>query len=382
MTVTSAVFWAAGVATLATWISTTASPTVVWHVTGEARGTPATDGANVYFASRRHEVVALDAATGRERWRRSTAERGEETFGFAVVVAGSVVAVGDYNLVGFDRVSGALRWRFEPEDGHATGVYVGAVAGGLVLTGSPAGRMYAVEPESGRARWTSLISDDRRTTVFQPIANGEVAVAGFTQFTAPNRGGVVAVNLKTGVVRWKMHFPVPADRTLSTNFGTGAVFYSDLVLASSGDGLIHAIDATTGERRWAIDRVGNLPPGWLVSPDRDNRPLAIVGDTLVSGSLTGAVIAYDLATRRERWRFHSRMSGSTVYRLTADDRMVYVPYFGGEFIALDLAKGTEQWRIGDWRSGFLWAPLIWNDKVFVAASGSGYYAFAHPRAPE
>ncbi len=379
MTAAFAIRWLFGVAMAAPAVLLAAGPPVVWHAPGEGRGTPAVDDATVYFTSKRHEVIAFDAATGRERWRRATGEQGDEAFGFSAVVAGSVVAVGDYDLIAFERATGTLRWRFDPDDGHAAGVYLGVVADGVVLTGSPAGRMYAVEPESGRARWSSLISRDGRTTVFAPIANTNVAVAGFSEWTFPNRGGVVAVDLKSGSVRWKTRFPDPSERTLATNFGTGAVLYKDLVIASAGDGLIHALDVVNGERRWSIDRVGNLPLGWPINPDRDMRPLVVVGDILVSGSLTGVVIAYDLETRRERWRFHSRMSGSTVYKLAAADRTVYVPYFGGEMVALNLDDGSEQWRNSDWRAGFLWAPLIWQNRAFVSASGSGFYALSHPR---
>src|SRR4051812_19034822 len=100
-------------------VITPTAPAVVWHVGGEGHGRPAIDGGSVYFLSSRHEVLALDASSGRERWRQSTSEPGPATEGSAVVVAGPVVVAGDYNLVAFDRITGTFRWRFVPAIGYA-----------------------------------------------------------------------------------------------------------------------------------------------------------------------------------------------------------------------------------------------------------------------
>jgi outer membrane protein assembly factor BamB len=89
----------------------------VWHADGAGHGRPAIDGGSVYFLSSRHEVVALDASNGTERWRQNTNEPGATTEGSAIVVAGPVVVAGDYNLVAFDRINGTFRWRFVPAVG-------------------------------------------------------------------------------------------------------------------------------------------------------------------------------------------------------------------------------------------------------------------------
>ncbi len=350
-------------------------PRVLWHVRGEGWGTPAAESTSVYFATKNHQVVALDVETGRERWRADTNEPGNETFGFAVVLAGSVVVVGDYNVVAFDRTTGAFRWRFDPTDGYGPGIYVGDATNGLIFTGSPAGRLYAIEQETGVSRWSALVADNRKTTVFAPVANDRTVVAGFTEFSFPNRGGVVAVDLKTGAERWRAWFPPPAEHDLATNSAGGPVFYESSVLASSGDGTIYALDLESGQIKWSLPRVSDLPPGTILSPDRDFRPLALSGSTLLTGSLTGVVLAFDLSTRQQRWRFYSRWSGSTAFKMTADDRSLYLPYFSGELVVLDVASGLERWRIGDWKQGFLWAPLVSNDRVFAGATGSGFYAF-------
>jgi hypothetical protein len=105
----------AAVVCLALWLAAAASSRFLggaavvaplWHVAGEGRGMPAASGSTVYFLTKRHEVVAVDASTGKARWRRTTGEPGHETLGSSILVSGSVVMVGDYAVIGFDRHRG------------------------------------------------------------------------------------------------------------------------------------------------------------------------------------------------------------------------------------------------------------------------------------
>ena len=95
---------------------------VLWRVPGEGRGVPAADDTTAYFLSARHEVVAIDRRNGSIRWRRETGEPADSTLGSSVTLAGSIVVAGDYDVYGFDRSTGAARWRFSPADGYGPGI--------------------------------------------------------------------------------------------------------------------------------------------------------------------------------------------------------------------------------------------------------------------
>lgn len=141
------------------------APVMMWHVSGEGRGTPAVIGDSVYFLSKHHELVSIDVATGIVNWRRRTGEPGETTAGSRVVGNGrDVLVAGDQNLIGFG-VDGRVRWRFVPGDGYGPGIHLGVIAGGLVLAGSPAGRLYAVDVTTGQRRWTLGVETADTTTV-------------------------------------------------------------------------------------------------------------------------------------------------------------------------------------------------------------------------
>lgn len=342
-----------------------------WHVAGEGRGLPAADASSVYFLSRRHEVIAVAARSGRVRWRAVTGEQGESTAGQRAMVAGPVVVVGDDALVAFDRATGVRRWRFVPDDGgYAVGSYLGAAAAGVVYAGGRGGMLYAVDAETGRARWSAMVVDDAvLSIVFDPVPHGDLVVTSFTLFTTPNRGGVVAFDARTGRARWRADFTPPPEPQRHFNAGGAPVVTEQFVLATRGDGVIHAFDRRSGALAWTLPRV----EGGILPFTQDSRPLLVTGRLLVAGSTTGVVVAYDLVSRREQWRYNGQL-GSVAFAIAGDERGVYVPYVGGRLVALTVGTGAERWRIGDAMLGFVWPPLVHADRVYVAGSGAGFYA--------
>ena len=240
----------------------------------------------------------------------------------------------------------------------------------MIFTGSPAGRLYAIDARAGSARWTAVVKDDGQTTVFQPIADETAVFAAYTSFAAPNTGGVVAVDKATGGVRWRTAFPPASERPTATNAAGGPLLFDDVVIATRGDGIIHAFDRADGTIRWVLAGV-NVPGRQTVD---DFRPLARSGRTLIAGSLTGVVDAYDLSTHEKKWRYSGEMNGSIAFALAANERYVYVPYVGGRLVALNVADGTERWRTGNFRAGFVWPPEPAGDRIYLAGSEAGFFA--------
>jgi outer membrane protein assembly factor BamB len=291
------------------------------------------------------------------------------------------VVAGDYNLVAFDRITGTFRWRFVPLVGYAPGIYLGGVSRGLVFAGSPAGRVYAISSASGELAWSAVVVADGRTTVFQPATDGTDLVVGFTTFAIPNRGGVVLLDPVTGNERWRAVFPSASDPLLGTGSMGNPILVGDLVIASSGDGTIYGFDRAKGFTRWTIPPIPGLPAilrGPFPVPDSsgaDYRPLASTARTLFAGSLKGPVIAYDLTTLLEKWRYDDPHSGSVSFGLVSDDRYVYVPYASGHHVALDQFTGEEHWQTPDERDGFIWMANAIDGVVYLAGVHGGFVAF-------
>jgi PQQ-like domain len=340
----------------------------VWSVPGSPRGIPAVDARSVYFLTIAHEVVALDAATGTVRWRATTNEPGTKTSGSSIVLSGSLIVAGDYNVVAFDAVSGRVRWRFEPVEGFGPGLFLGATADDVVLTGSPAGRLYAIDRQNGTLRWSTHIPSDVPTTVFEPVADVDVVVASYTTFTVPPTGGVLALDIRGGSVRWRSPFP-PSDVPMqSTAAGGGPVIIGRVILAASATGSIYAFDRTNGHVQWLLppDEQTQLLP---VDPARpDFRALTRSGSALLAASLTGRITAYNLRSRNRLWRTPEALLGSAGLRISSDDQLAYVPYVGGILRALRLEDGSEQWRLGSDEEAFLWPPRPAGDRLYVGSS--------------
>jgi outer membrane protein assembly factor BamB len=325
-------------------------------------GLPAADTSAVYFLKRDHRLVSVDQASGRVRWEGRLATGGESTAGSVVVLGESVVVAGDFDLFGFDRISGRRRWRFSPATGYSVGIYLGAIAGEVVFTGSPAGRIYAIDATAGRLRWTTSV-DGEKVTVFAPRPVGAGVAAGYTDFGASVRtGGVALFDSGAGVLKWRTTFPSSSDRAVS--FAGGPIAVDDQVMAASSDGTIYALDGQSGAVRWTI------PPE--ASSGDDFRAMTLSGRTLIVGSLSGTLTAIDVDSHRERWRRAIVEEGSVAFRLVSDQQSVYVPYASGKVVAFGIAAGDELWRAGRPVLRFEWPPALARDRIFLTSEDGLY----------
>jgi outer membrane protein assembly factor BamB len=217
--------------------------------------------------------------------------------------------------------------------------------------------------------------------VFQPATDGTDLVAGYTTFASPHTGGVVVFDPVTGKERWRAAFPQARDPQIGTGSTGNPILVRGLVIASSGDGTIYAFDRADGSIRWTIPPIPGLPPilqGPFPLPDSsgpDYRPLASNGRTLFAGSLKGAVIAYDITTQKEKWRYDDPHTGSVSFGLVCDDRYVYTPYASGHHVALDQLNGRERWKTPDARDGFVWMANAIDGFVYLAGGHGGFVAF-------
>ncbi|ODS57768.1 MAG: hypothetical protein ABS36_04805 [Acidobacteria bacterium SCN 69-37] len=331
-----------------------AAPRVLWQLAEPARGIPARDDVSAYFLTQDHALVAASLTSGRVRWRLPF-EGASPTFGSRVIVRGDLVVAGDYDLVGVDRRTGRPRWTFAPADDGGIGMHLGGVAGDTVFGGSLAGSLHAVSLRDGRPRWTARIGHAATTTVYAPVVQGASVAAAFTDFGATPGGGVALVDAATGRARWRRLLPG------SIGASGAPVFAHGVVVAASRDGTLYALDERSGAVRWTLPRLETL------ADEQDYRPLAVSGRTLVAGSLSGEIVAWDLVTQRERWR-RTPIVASVAFDLAVKDDVVYVPYFSNQLVALRVRDGRELWRVGGSRAQYRWVPDV--DGSLMLASGS------------
>lgn len=341
------------------------------HV-GAGWGVPAVDEHAVYYLSKYHELVCVGRTVGGTRWKRTLGGGAPVTAGTTVALAGPLVVAGDDDLFALDRLTGAQRWRFSPAVGYGVGHYLGDTSGSAVLTGSPSGRVHAVDRLTGTLRWMSdQVSE--KATVFPPVATDTGVVAGYTDYGAkPKSGGVMLLDADTGTARWRTAFP-RGSGAMSSAFAGGPVVAADFVFAAASDGAVYALDRATGSIRWSLPAIAHDDTLPASSPGEDLRPMTLQSRILIVGSATGLLTAIDVDRRREAWRFTAPRDGSIAFRIESDDRAVYVPYLSGRLVAVSLATGRELWRTGGSGIRFFWPPAVYRGALYLTTE-EGLYA--------
>jgi outer membrane protein assembly factor BamB len=183
--------------------------------------------ATVFVADDASKMYALDAATGDTRWTRSPAADVE--WGTPVVGDGRLYArTGEQELVAFDAADGAEVWRHEVDAERIGAV---AVADGTVFVAVSEG-VRAVSASDGRTRW-----DWTRG----PIYPGAPVVAGETVYVPADRT-LYAVRASDGAERWRFETgSVPAGDGTWEGIADGVAVAGGTVYLATEAGDLYAL---------------------------------------------------------------------------------------------------------------------------------------------
>ena len=249
---------------------------------------------------------AVDAATGKRRWR-------YESPSGAISPAAAGVFVGTGNseggeLVALEPVTGRPRW---------TVTTIGvcgqpALAQGIVYGADSTGAVIAVDAASGTQKWRAQCAETDTTRLpdlsYNPplVTNGLVCLS----VSTPDDGQPVlyALRADTGQPAWTV--PAPARKSSIADAYHGPYLAASTVcLINNSTGDSYGLDAATGAKRWQSSST---------SPDDSG---ACAADTaLIAGNRKDALYALDGATGKVRWQFkqgevgtNPAFDGSTVY---------------------------------------------------------------------
>ncbi len=258
---------------------------------------PAVLDGRVFVQNRKGLVLALSAADGKVLWRTQTGddipldwgyENGDVWVSSPAVADGTVlVGSGDGHLYALDAASGKGKWRVE------TGGRVRAspaVSGGTVYVGSLDGSVYAADLATGALKWrfdteghglsSARFGFDRKSIQSSP------AVADGTVYIGARDGSLYALDAATGKQRWR------ASHGMSWVITGPAVWDGKVFVGSSDARFMQAVDAKTGREVWRVP----MPSSVWSSP-------SIAGSTLYVGDTGGEAHALDARTGRTLWTF-------------------------------------------------------------------------------
>ncbi|MEW2328321.1 PQQ-binding-like beta-propeller repeat protein [Micromonospora chersina] len=273
--------------------------------------------------------------------------------GAAFLVVGSRLVVADGPgligrggrvVTGHRLPGGEPLWRFTlPAGDHV--LHVSTLAGGLLVTSSPAGAGDTVstllDPATGAVRW--------RQTGY-PVSTGSGGVL-FETPRAAGTGTVLAADPVTGAVRWSL--PLPAN---GVAYRTGKRGVTQIVLITA-DGRVAVHDAESG----ALVHAGRVPPA---VDGVSYRFAQVVGDLLLVDGAPGTATAYGLDRLDRRWTVPVESRAGTWFVECAG--MLCIRDQTGGVRALDPATGDPTWVDDHWVG---MAPV--GDRLLGAEPGVG-----------
>lgn len=262
---------------------------VVWQTTDDfskfrqhgdnsyASATPAVDDVGVYVTwgtPEKHVLFALDHA-GKELWRRDLgAYKSQHGDGASpVVVDDTVILACDQEgpnslLAGFDRRTGAVRWRLERPSTDKANMSTPAVwqpkgePPQVVFTGKGYG-FTAIDPKTGRVIWEAKGTLDARA-VGSPVVAGDLIIGACGDGTSYKKLFAVRPPTKPGGTATTVYM---FDQTAP--YVVTPIVKGDRLFMWSDAGLVTCVEASTGKEIWS-QKAGGMYYG---SP-------VCVGDTL------------------------------------------------------------------------------------------------------
>lgn len=228
------------------------------------------------------------------------------------------------------------------------------VADGMAYIGSTAGVFHAVNIEDGSLRWTFAAG--------RPI-HGRATLADAAVYFVCDNGYLFKLAISDGKELWRYAL---GDGDVSRIPPHPAVFDWDwqaarplvvdgVVYVGAGDGGMHAIDASTGKRRWRFDTRGRIRHG-----------AAVDGENVVFGSGDHFVYALQRENGKEVWRFDSGADVDTTPVVHAGK--VLVGNRGAGLFSLDAVTGALVWKLYFWGSWVESTPVVVDDTIYIGSS--------------
>lgn len=213
----------------------------------------------------------------------------------------------------------------------------------LILLGTEAGRLIALDRGNGSQQWVAQLPGAIR---------GGVAADNEFAYTGSSGDAVTAVDLSTGTVIWQsvVDSPVTAKPLLA----------GDLLYVGTTGGKVWALDRKTGKPAW--DKPANLAGSLEAEP-------ALAGNMLYIGGNDSRLTALALNGREYYWQYST--SDSIYASPLVDDTRVYVFSIGQTAAALDRVTGAILWQ-QDLPAPVRQTPVLAGKSLFFATLSQPY----------
>ena len=205
---------------------------------------PALAAGVIYAADSGGNVVAVDAGTGEQIWKKSL----DSPLAGGVGLGGNllVVAGTDGDVFALETETGEQRWSVRVT---SEVLAAPAVNDAVVVVQSHDGKLVGLHASNGERRWQYEIDSPILTLrgTSPPILSDGMLIAGFAN------GKLVALAAESGSLLWENRLAIPQGRTeleRLIDIDGRAVLVDEVIYASSYQGRIGAIAKATGRGIW------------------------------------------------------------------------------------------------------------------------------------
>ena len=316
----------------------------------------AVDGDRVYAAGYKGEVIAYNINNGHEVWRTKVKKT---PFSGGPAVGNGLVAVGtsEGEVVALDSANGKLRWKVRL---NGEILAAPAVSDRAVAVRTVDGKLRALSPADGHELWTQEQQVPRLSLrgTSRPVIAGDLTLCGF------DNGKVIAVNMNDGSLQWEATIAPPHGKTelerLDDVDSTPHVSGQN-VFTVGFQGKVAMLALDTGQVWWQHDA-------------SSYRGIALDDDALYVASADGSVVALRRRSGAEIWRQKALLHrGLSAVALT--DNAVITADYRGNIHWLDKATGELAARIQSGKVRVSNPPVVSGNMVIVINDAGRISAF-------
>ena len=264
---------------------------------------PAIDAGRIFAASRDGTVVALDPAKGSKIW-----------------------SIDLRNIHAGQKTGGFFSFGKGDEGAISGGVGVGNQ---LVLVGTSAGQVVALNQSDGSLAWISAVSSE---VLAPPQINDDIAVAQSID------GKVFGFDPMDGTQRWTYATSVPS---LTLRGTSTPILMPDIVISAFANGRVVLLSSEQGLPHWEQKVAVSQGQSELEKLVDIDGAMVVQGNRLFVASYQGRLISLDISQGGINWQHQA----SSFAGLGGGFDQVYLAAENSVIIAYDMDTSKEIWRI-------------------------------------
>ncbi len=305
-------------------------PVWTFQAFGPVEGQPVAAGDVVAFGDSDGMVYGLDRATGFAKW---TFQLGGEVMGGGAYDGQAVYVATSYNRVyAIDAATGKWKWMYQRDlaaSFSVRGVATPVLLNGVLYAGFSDGYIAAIDVKTGKEIWKNLLKIDERLA----DVDASPLVENDALYVAAYDGALYKLGLASGEVIWKSDRVGGVSRPASVG---------DYLIVASSRGFVHAISKADGTQMWETDirhedKAGSVARAPRIRIKVPTAP-TIFGDVILTTSNEGFLYAIDPRIGSIRWRFHPGLGASSGF--ARDANRIYFLANGGNLYAM--SKGSPE----------------------------------------